>query len=234
MVEMKTLTIGGVTYEIVDKKTRDNIGNIEDLATPNKTCLVAAINDAYGNGGGGSVDDVLFTDNFIVGAAVGGFKVGDSLQNLTLKEILTKILDAKVMTEPESIVDLIIANEIPMLSGSADGLQTTAFSYFTMASDEAAVAPTASGFYQIVEDGVVTESGYQLFTESTGRTEYAMALPEGAAIVKVYMWDTLTNSWLDYSPVFTETGTTTVDGYTYVTYESDDSSSGEVLRFVIE
>ena len=121
-----------------------------------------------------------------------------------------------------------------MLSGSSDGLEPTTFSVITLTSEQASAAPTASGFYQITADGVVTESGYQTFTESTGRSNYAIAIPEGTTIKRVYMWDDLTQSWLDYSPVFAKTGTTTVDGHTYVTYESDDSSSGEVLRFEIE
>ena len=172
-----------------------------------------------------------FTDDYRVKTAVGGFAVGDRLQNLTLREIIKKLLDAKSATEN---IDTIIENKIPMLSGSSSGLNGTTYSYMTMTPAQAAAAPSSYGFYQISENGVVIESGYQIMPESTGRKPYAMALPEGATIVKVYMWDDLTRSWTEYSPVFIPTGTTTVDGVTYTTYESSDSSSGEVLRFVIE
>lgn len=262
MAEMKTLTLQGTTYEITDQKARDNIGNLDELETTDKTCLVAAINEAARSGGGGEVDpgevekivedyltenppdtsnlatkgevevkadDVLFPDEIYAGTTFGAFKAGDSLQGLPLREIITKLLDAK-----GSIIQQIMANEIPMLSGSSDDLKKMTYSLITMTSAEAAVAPSSSGFYQIVNDGVVKESGYQLFTEATGRNNYAMAIPEGAKIVKVYMWDALTISWVDYSPVFTLLGTTTVDGNAYEIYESADSSSGEVLRFVIE
>lgn len=262
MVEMKTLTIGEETYEIVDEKARDNIGPIEDLATTDKTSIVAAINEVAKYGGGGEVDeakvveivdgrleeagldnfatkdevkekadDVLFEADFRVGTAVGAFKVGDKLQNLTLKEIITKILNA---AERENMIEKIISNEIPMLSGSSDGLVAMPFSLLTMTSDEAVAAPNSAGFYQIADDGVVKESGYLIFTESTGRKNYAMGIIEGAKIVDIYMWDDLTQRWVDYSPVFTETEKTTVDGYSYAIYESDDSSSGEILRLVIE
>ena len=179
-------------------------------------------------------DDILFPDNYVVGIKYGAFNVGDSLQNLTLREIIMKMLDAKEASEPESIIDKIISNEIPMLSGSEDGVTATNFAYIELTAEEAANAPTTSGFYQIVNDGVVSENGYQLITESTGRTNYAIALPEGSTLVDVMMWDEPTSAWVDYSPVFTKTGTTTVDGYSYIIYTSADSSSGETLRFIIE
>lgn len=52
MKEMKTLTLSGVTYEIVDQKSRDNIGNLADLATETKASLVAAINEVARRSGG--------------------------------------------------------------------------------------------------------------------------------------------------------------------------------------
>ena len=53
---MKTLTLGGITYEIIDQRARDSIGNLDELATTDKRCLVAAINELAGRGGGGEVD----------------------------------------------------------------------------------------------------------------------------------------------------------------------------------
>lgn len=133
--------------------------------------------------------------------------------------------------KPETIIDKIISNEIPMLSGSEYGVNATTFAYISFTAEEAATAPTTSGFYQIVNNGVVSESGYQLMTESTGRSNYAIALPEGSTLVDIKMWD---GAWVDYSHVFTETGTTTVGDYTYIIYTSANSSSGEILRFIIE
>lgn len=235
MTQMKTLTIGGKTYEVVDDTARANgggggsvdetkVGEIVDqrleesgIATKDEVKLKA--------------DDILFTDDYRAGAAAGAFNVGESLQNLSLREILAKILNATVK---ENIIEKIMKDEMPMLSGSSDGLEAAEFNIIAMSPEQVSAAPAASGFYQIADDSGVTKSGYQMFTESTGRSNYAIALPEGVTITHVYMWDELTQSWLDYSPVFTASGTMTVDGYTYVTYESDDSSSGEVLRFEIE
>lgn len=179
-------------------------------------------------------DDVLFTENYVVGSEYGAFNVGDSLKNLTLREIIINMLNATKEIEPISGIDEIIAKEIPMLSGSEDGLTAMNYAHTQMTSEEAAKAHTANVFYQIVNDGVVSETGYQIITESTGRTNYVMALPEGITLVDVLMWDEPTNKWLDYSPVFTQTGTTTVDGYAYIIYTSADSSSGETLRLIVE
>ena len=189
MTEMKTLTIGEETYEIVDDKSRNQIGNIEELETSDKTSLVAAINEAIKSGGGGNVDsstveriveeylaanppqdgedgkdgddgisptvtvekitgghrvtitdaknttsfdvlngddasvdvtnfatkddvkakadDVLFTEDYRAGADFGAFKAGDSLQNLTIKEIVTRLLN---VTEKKDVIQEILSN----------------------------------------------------------------------------------------------------------------------------
>lgn len=60
MAIVKGIEVGGETYDIADETSREeitqqseNIGNIEDLETEDKTNLVAAINELVGGGGGG-------------------------------------------------------------------------------------------------------------------------------------------------------------------------------------
>lgn len=55
MTEMKTLTLNGVTFEIVDGKARAWIGDLSKLET-NAPDLVSAINEALQNGSGTGVD----------------------------------------------------------------------------------------------------------------------------------------------------------------------------------
>lgn len=55
MTEMKTLTLNGVTYEIVDGKARAWIGDIALLET-DAPDLVSAINEALQNSSSGEVD----------------------------------------------------------------------------------------------------------------------------------------------------------------------------------
>ena len=179
-------------------------------------------------------DDVLFTDEHVVGSEYGAFRVGDSLQNMTIREIIVKMLNVAKVIEPISGIDEIISNEIPMLSGSEDELNSMEYNYIEFSSQEAEKAPTTSGFYQIVDDGVTSETGYQIVTESTGRANYYIGLLEGITIVDILMWDEPMNTWVDYSPVFTQMDKIIVDGYAYIIYMSADSSSGETLRFIIK
>ena len=55
-VEMKTLTIGNTTFEVVDESARDSVGDLTGLNTQAKTDLVSAINEAAESGG--QVDSV--------------------------------------------------------------------------------------------------------------------------------------------------------------------------------
>ena len=58
MEKMKTLTIGGIRYEITDAQARDLInsciGDLSDLVTDDTSSLVAALNEIALKGGGGS------------------------------------------------------------------------------------------------------------------------------------------------------------------------------------
>lgn len=63
-VEMKTLTVGGITFEVVDAKAREDIGELDDLLTEDKSSLVAALNEVYrtgGSGGGSEANNAKLT-----------------------------------------------------------------------------------------------------------------------------------------------------------------------------
>lgn len=58
MAGIKTLTINGVKYTIVDEQAQEKIGDLSELETSEKSSLVKAINEAAGSGGlGGSGED---------------------------------------------------------------------------------------------------------------------------------------------------------------------------------
>lgn len=90
-VEMKTLTIGGIRFEVVDGKARidfnNTIGILEDLLTEDKSDIVSAINEVYRRGGGGT------------GGGGGGGSVSYTVT-------LTNLLDSRMLTVPdgESVV----------------------------------------------------------------------------------------------------------------------------------
>lgn len=82
---MKTLTIGGIKFEIVDEKGRNDvlemIGIMEDLLTEDKSNLVAAINEVFRKGGTGTGPG---------GGGVSSYTV-----------TLTNLLESRVITVPE-------------------------------------------------------------------------------------------------------------------------------------
>lgn len=87
--EMKYLTIGGITFEVVDGKARTDItrifemlGTLDDLATEDKTNLVAAINEIYVTGGIGG------------GSGPGGGAT-------TFTATLTNLMETRVITVPD-------------------------------------------------------------------------------------------------------------------------------------
>lgn len=85
--EMKYLTIGGITFEVVDGKARVDIasiftilGALEDLATEDKSSIVAAINEIYITGG--------------IGTGGGGGAA-------TFTATLTNLMESRVITVPD-------------------------------------------------------------------------------------------------------------------------------------
>lgn len=87
--EMQYLTIGGITFEVVDGKARVDIatifemlGSLEDLATEDKSSIIAAINEIYVTGG--------------IGTGGGG---GGGAPTFTAT--LTNLMESRVITIPE-------------------------------------------------------------------------------------------------------------------------------------
>ena len=91
--EMKTLTIGGVKFEIVDQNGRDEfqttIGIMDDLLTEEKSSVVAAINEVFRKGGAGTGG----------GGGVGALTYTASLTNLLESRIITVADGAPVVLQ---------------------------------------------------------------------------------------------------------------------------------------
>lgn len=203
-------------------------------------------------------DNVLFTTDKYVTTAFGGFIKGESVKDLTIAQLLTKLLgladeapsvEPDVPSEPGNVtVEEVKRYSIPVMQGAVKNGEVTtentasAFNYLELTEAEAEKAPQEAEpgtalLYEIKDNsGNVIEAGYQIYTIASGRgTKYRVALAEGLTITKVEMFDDGTKSWVPYELTFTETGDRlTHDGYSYVLYESSSSSNCEILRFIIE
>lgn len=114
MIEMKTLTIGGSTYELVDDKARTKandhetkIGDLSNLSTDAKTDLVSAINEAAQSGGSSVTIDPTLTQS---GQAADAKAAGDAID--AVKKDLGDITEtSEVQTELtfESVAGLYIS-----------------------------------------------------------------------------------------------------------------------------
>lgn len=196
---------------------------------------------------GEKANEVPFTTDMIVGNALGGFAVGDSLKGMTIAGILTKLLGLTKNVVPETVVDTIIENKLFPYTGSENG-GTSAVEWKQL--DGSTAAHTDEGFYQIVNtSGDVSESGYQMtFSGNTDMDAQIFAVPTEAKIVKAYYYDFGgSNTWLatefpGMQWVEGDVVTKEIDGITYPYNEylynveemGDAMVSNEYWRFALE
>lgn len=201
-------------------------------------------------------NEVPFTSAKFITKPFGDFTYGENLKNLSIAEILAKLLglvdnDPNVQ-EPDSIVENIVENEIPMYSVTADGtLEEVPYKLLTFTEDEAAAKPSESGFYQIKDaSGNVIESGYQELQADSGDVYYIIALPKAIdfnTIVDVQAYSIATNSWMPDDTVLTsdafevaalceeaEIDISHIDTNIYTIWALDETPTGRMLRFTIK
>jgi hypothetical protein len=210
-------------------------------------------------------DNILFNTSKVVGKAVGGFSIGDDVMGMTIAEILAKLLglsdkvvEPDVPEVPTSIVENIIANQLPMYQLSGDGqLAELPYNYIPIPADEAAgiqQKPTESGFYQIINaDGSsVNESGYQQIQVRIPSVPFMIALPSiidypNQVTAQAYneidkTWSTtrivLTNDPIEIATICDDEGCLVPeiprDDYTlWVSKDAVLMSSNAIYRFII-
>ena len=217
---------------------QDEIAKI-DIPEVDTSNLVstAAFNEALA----AKADSKPFTTSKLVGKAVGGFSIGDDVINMTVAEILAKLLGLSDGTvnpdEPESLLDYLINNRIPMYSQNAQGvLVTNPFELTTWDKDAANVQMNGvSTFYTITDDtGAITEAGYQTATTYNEEAWLTIALPDKIESFKVMMYDSMRTGWYEVKFEFEKATEQTIDGYIIWTVpEKYEIMSGSTYRFVI-
>lgn len=104
---------------------------------------------------GEDADVILFPENAIVGTPVGGFNIGDDLQNLTVREIISKLLSVKIIVNAESIT--LDKQELSLNVGDTATLAATIFPENT--TDKTLAWKSDNEDVASVTDGVITAIG---------------------------------------------------------------------------
>jgi hypothetical protein len=189
-------------------------------------------------------DNVVFTKNCYAGAAFGDIAKDESLQGLTLLQIISKMLQVYEMDtnsahkDSSDVVANIINNTLPMytLDGQGSLVQVTYDDdyYRRMTMSAFTTKERGNFFYQIVnsEDELV-QSGYSLDTVEDSQKWLTFALPNTITDFTLYMYDPNNNggTWAPTQIVMNK-GISTIEGYN-VWEAQPGQDGGATYRIVI-
>ena len=180
-------------------------------------------------------DNIVFTEDAYVGTSLGGFITGDSLKGLSLKQILTKLLDVKstIPDNPpieDSIVKQILENSLTTyILNIENELVANSFYHRILTAEEAEEQCSGSFFFTIPEQSL---KGYQIDTDNQRHDYLTVSLPDVVTDFKVQQFDMIRNSWQEVGWKFTPKTEQVIGGYT--TYTASNVLSGHVIRIIIE
>lgn len=183
-------------------------------------------------------DSILFTKDAYVGVSEGEFVTGDSLTNLTIKEILTKLLkitDKKIVPSNPTASDIIKEEKSPYTIDSNGELVTTDFNQVNITLRDSSDDSSGTFFYNIVDtDNTVVESGYQIDTIEQNRY-LTIGIPKEVTKFSVKQFNGLAHTWETVSWSLAPVSDQTIEGYTiYSVPEEYAVLSGITIRVVIE
>lgn len=211
----------------------------------------------------GKADLILFTTDNLVSNPVGKFEVGDNVKDLTIAEILAKLLGLQppIPTpnppDPDiSIREDIITNKRPIFTINKNGevieVIEVPYEYIDFTESTAEFEPNGSGFYEVKNDnGETIECGYQHVTEPSDDMYYTVMLPSRIILgdsARLETWNaassiwtevdssTLTNNYDVISDAFDEVGLkppTVLEGYT-LWVDLNGADAGAQYRFIVE
>ena len=188
-------------------------------------------------------DSILFTDDMRVGTPIGNFVADESLLNMTLKDIVTKLLGLSAyVPAPDmpsgtsEVVQALITNKLAPYMLSEDGAPVVAeYKYKVMTPDEAKEDNQEESFlYQVIEDGVVKESGYQIATVYQENDYLTVLIPNTITDFTVVDYSAIDGNWTASSWTLEENSNYHIDGYkAYTVPEEFCVLSGIAIRIII-
>lgn len=198
-------------------------------------------------------NDILFTDNYVVTTPIGGFSADESVQNMTITQIITKLLGLVPYTPPvvpglpENVpestpeeIKNIIANELPayVVDGTGTIVEAEYDTYYKqMTTAESYMDSTGNHFYQVVnaETGELEESGYQIDTVEDEELWMTVAIPNTVKKFHVEQYNakaTGDDKWQKVTYTLVAEADQPIDGYTV--YSADGMDGGVTIRIVID
>lgn len=203
--------------------------------------------DTFTNALVAKANDVPFSEDYRVGTPMGGFIANDTLQGMTVAQILTKLLGLTlyVPTElpegtPEEVVPIINEKKHAyVLDENGALIEATNDEDFyreLTESDAKADNQEESFFYQILNDsGEVIESGYHVSTVYQENDYLTILIPNSITNFHPEVYDAGAGDWATPTWNLVTTESYAVDGYTAYTVPAEfEILSGIAVRIVID
>lgn len=186
------------------------------------------------------LNNVLFTDGEVAGVTLGGFTAGESLGELNIKQILSKLLCvgpyAPVKPEFPTVVQQIIDGKLPIYDLSVEGnLLPREFVQTFWTVEQAKQNSTETCLYHIQDDNnKILESGYQINVTLQSRDWLTIAIPDIVTNFHVEQHDSMAGDWSKTNWPLEKTDKYSVPEYdVYTVPENYEIMSGITIRIVI-
>lgn len=227
--------------------TKDEIPETPDLTGYAKASELEAAVNTLTEALATKADEVLFTENYVVTSAAGGF-IGDStesLKNMTLREIIIKLLGAKLQVLYETVIDEILGEQYPIYYlNEQNTMAEAAYSYRALTEANANTGPSRNYlgssddncFYQIqAATGEILQSGYQIYTTYQENDWLTIALPDCITNFHVEVFDSSALTWVQPTWQLTQKDSQTIKNYViYRVADQYEIKSGLTIRIVID
>lgn len=236
-----TPTIPSIDGLATEQYVNDAIANI-DVPTVDTTNLLTK--DEATTLLATKANDVPFADDYRVGTALGEFVVDESLQGMTIVQILTKLLGLTQYVAPSDnvaegssavVTELVTTQATTYMLGEDGTPVENTYEYRVMTTEEAKVDnQEESFFYQIVDEETgLVESGYQIATVYQENDYLTVYIPESITQFHVEEYSALAGDWSTPTWRLVENTNYTMDGYKAYTVDAE-ILSGISIRIVIE
>lgn len=175
-----------------------------------------------------------------VAIKLGGFRVNDSLKDKSYDELFELLLCNTFRPKVPMRIDTQLVSSLPAIYVG----DTTSPSFYSKLADvcytesnASRIDPNLDCVYQINNNGVISEYGYQVTLYGSGRFNYSIIyIPAGYRIDEIKLYDALSAAWIPYNGEFSKVGASVnIDIVSYNQYvDSISNNLGAALHYRIK